>query len=97
MEVYIISNNAQNEYLDTDIHNVSNKDNSTGAGNLDFQLESNTGKFYSVHLEFSNEQNNIGEEIRERLKKKLVQSKLGSIQMGSSAIQSPTNDERSEF
>ncbi len=97
MEVYIISNNAQNEYLDTDIHNDSNKGNSIGAGNLDFRLESITGKVYSVHLEFSDEQNNIGEEIRESLKKKFIQNKLWSMQMESSAIQSPTNDERSEF
>ena len=97
MEVYIISNNAQNEYLDTDVHNVINKDNGTGAGNLDFQIESNAGKVYSVHLEFSNEQNNIGEEIRESLKKKFIQSKLGSMQKATSAVQFPTNDERSEF
>ena len=97
MEVYIISNNAQSEYLNTNIHKNGNKDNGTGANNLDLQIESITGKVYSVHLEFSNEQNNIGEEIRERLKKKIIQTKLESMQMDSSAVQSPAKDERSEF
>ena len=97
MEVYIISNNAQSEYLDTNIHNVSNKDNGTGADNVNFQVESITGKVYSVHLEFSNEKNNIGEEIRESLKKKFIQTKLGSMQTEASAVQSPAKDERSEF
>ncbi len=97
MEVYIISKDAHNEYLDTSIHNDSSEDKSIGAGKLDFQLESITGKVYSVHLEFSDEpNNNIGEEIRESLKKKFIQNKLGSIQMGSSALQSHANEERSE-
>lgn len=97
MEVYIISNNAESEYSDTDIHNVSNKENSTGAGNLDFQVESATSKVYLVHLDFSDKPNNIGEEIRETLKRKFIQNKFGSMQMDPSALQSITQDERSEF
>lgn len=88
---------AQNEYLDTNIHNVSNKDMGTEAHSLEYRVESNTGKTYSVHLEFSNEENNIGEEIREYLKQKFIETKFGSIQMDTSALQFPTNDERRVF
>ena len=97
MEVYIISNSPENEYLDTDIHTNGNKVDVTGANNLDFQLEGTTGKVYSVHLEFADTSNGIGEEIRESLKKKFIQNKLGSMQMDSSALQSTANEERSGF
>lgn len=97
MGVDLISNNAQNEYLDTNIHTNGNKVDVTGANNLNCQIESVTGKVYSVHLEFADTSDGIGEEIREHLKKKFIQNKLGSMQMDSSALQSPTNDERSEF
>lgn len=97
MEINKISNNTQIEYLNTNIHSNCSNEMSTGADNLDLKIGKVKGKVYYVNLEFSDEQNNIGEEIRESLKKKFLQNKLGSMQMGASAIQSPTNDERSEL
>ena len=45
------------------------------------------GKKYKVYLEFADTPSNIGEEIRETLKQKYLQEKIGSMQRESVALQ----------
>lgn len=56
------------------------------------KVKSKSGKEYTLHLEFAETSENIGEEIRNLLKEKVIIEKIGWMQKGGKALPSPDNE-----
>lgn len=56
-----------------------------------------SGKEYTIHLEFAETSEHIGEEIRNLLKEKAMAERIGSMQKEEKALQSPDNGKKEDL